>query len=218
MSTKIPTFDVLDRLMIAIEQAKAVPLTKKVVLDKDEIISLLHRLTDSIPSDMKHAQEIVKVENEILDESNRLAERTRRDAESQAKATISNANEQAKNTVDSANSQAQEALAQSKAQAAETLRSASDQANAILAEARNQANAIVTDAQNLAQKMVSESEIIARAQAEAREMLESTHHECEDYSMRVQGALNQMMEIADNGLARQLDSLRALRQEMNANQ
>ena len=76
---------------------------------------------------------------------------------------------------------------------------------------------MIADAQARAQQLVADSEIIARAQAEAQEMLESTHRECEDYSNRVRGAIAQMMDQADRGLAQQLDSLRGLRQDL-ANQ
>jgi len=81
-------------------------------------------------------------------------------------------------------------LADAQARASETLRSSSDQANAMLADAQARANAIISDAQARAQKMVSESEIIARAQAEAQEMLETTHRECEDFTMRVRSWLH----------------------------
>ena len=87
----------------------------------------------------------------------------------------------------------------------------------MLADAQARANALVADAQARAQQMVSDSEIVARAQAEAQEMLESAHRECEEYSAQVQSTVNQLMENADAALAQQLDSLRAMRQELAAN-
>ena len=50
------------------------------------------------------------------------------------------------------------------------------------------------------------------------EMLEAAHREGEDYSLRVHGAVSQMMEHADASLSQQLDALRALRQELAARQ
>lgn len=217
-NAKLATFELIDRLMLVAEQAKGIPLTNKMMVEREEVLGLLRRLEDSIPADLKQARDLLAIEKQIIDESNRQANQTVNEANAQAKNTVESANAQAQNTVDSANAQAQATLADAQARAAETLRSSSDQANAMLADAQARANAIISDAQARAQKMVSESEIIARAQAEAQEMLETTHRECEDFAMRVKGAVNHMMEMADAGLSQQLDSLRALRQDIASNQ
>ncbi|MBE5787200.1 MAG: hypothetical protein E7324_06625 [Clostridiales bacterium] len=206
-NTKLVSFELIDRLILMVEQAKGIPLTNKIFVEKEESMSLLRRLEDSIPADLKQARELLALEKQIIDESNRQAEKTVNDANQQAQATVESANQQAQATVNDA-----------QARASETLRSASDQANAMIADAQARANATIADAQARAQKMVSESEIIARAQAEAQEMLEATRRECEDYAARVHASMNHLMEMADAGLAQQLDALRALRQDVASNQ
>lgn len=217
-STKLMTFELIDRLNLLVTGARTVPLTNRIMADKEELLSLLKRLEDSIPGDVQQAKQLLEVEAQILEESRKEAEATVNSANSQAKNTVDSANAQAKATVDSANQQAQSTMADAQARAAETLRSATDQANAMLADAQARANAIVADAQARAQQLVAESEIIARAQAEAQEMLEAAHRECEDYSTRVHGAVARMVEHADISLSQQLDALRTLRQEINSNQ
>ena len=217
-STKLMTFEFIDRLNLLVSGARTVPLTNKIMADKEELLNLLKRLEDSIPDDVQQAKRLLDVEEQILAESRKEAEATINSANSLAKNTVDSANSQAKTTVESANSQAQSTVADAQARATETLRSATDQANAMLADAQARANAIVADAQARAQQLVAESEIIARAQAEAQEMLEAAHRECEDYSTRVHGAVAQMMEHADISLSQQLDALRTLRQEINLNQ
>lgn len=217
-TTRLATFDLIDKLLIMTEQAKNIPLTNKMMIEREEVVNLLRRLYDTIPSDMKQARDLLAVEKQIIEESNLQAQRTVNEANTQAQNTVDSANAQAQNTVDSANKQAQATVADAQARASETLRSASDQANAMMADAQARANATISDAQAMAQKMVSESEIIARAQAEAQEMMESTHRECEDYTMRVRNAVNHLMEMADAGLSQQLDAMRALRQDIASNQ
>lgn len=204
---KLATLEQIDRLSHLVQQAKAIPLTGKIMLDREEMSVLLTDIARVLPDDLKRAQEVLDLEHKIIEDSNR-----------QAVQTVEQANAQAQSTVESANAQAQATVAEAQNRASETLHSASDQANAMIADAQARANATLADAQARAQKMVSESEIIARAQAEAQEMLESAHRECEDYTARVQGAMNHLMEVADVSLSQQLDSLRALRQELAVNQ
>ena len=206
-STKLMTFELIDRLNLVVSSAKTFPLSNKLMVDKEELSGLLRRLEDSIPADLQQARQLLALEQQIIDESRRQAEETTKDAA-----------QNARSTVEKANTQAQSTLADAQARAAETLRSATDQANAMLADAQARANALVADAQARAQQMVADSEIIARAQAEAQELLESAHRECEDYSARVHGAVAQLLELADTGLAQQLDALRALRQNIASNQ
>lgn len=205
-STKLSTFEILDRMNLMVSSAKTFPLSNRLMLDREELSALLRRLEDSIPNDLQQARKLLAVEQQIIDESRR-----------QADSAMKEAGESAKQTVEKANNQANATLADAQARAAETLRTSTDQANAMLADAQARAAAIIADAQARAQHMVADSEIIARAQAEAQEMLESAHRECEEYSMRVHGSVSQMLEQADDGLARQLDALRALRQEISAN-
>ena len=46
-------------------------------------------------------------------------------------------------------------------------------------------------------------------------MMDNTQRECEEYSMRIHGAVAQMVEQADMAMASQLDALRTLRQEIS---
>ena len=203
-NNRLMTFEVLDRMEMIISGAKNIPLSKKIMLEKEEISSLMRRLQESIPADLQKAKAIIEQEETILNESNRIASET-----------TQKANQEAKTTVDSARAQADEMVNDAQTRAGDTLRTASDQANAMVADAQNRANAMIADAQAQAQQMVADSEIVARAQAEAQEILDNAHRDCEAYSARMHGAVGQMMENADMALAQQLDALRALRQEFS---
>ena len=201
-SNKLMTFDLIDRMSLIVSEARAIPLSKKIMLDKDEFASLLRRLEESIPGDLQKARAIIDEEEKILSESNRIATETTQKAKQESQAMMDNATSQSKQMV-----------ADAQAQASETMRSASDQANAMVADAQARANALVADAQAQAQQMVADSEIVARAQAEAQELLESAHRECDAYSAQMHDAVAQIMETVDIGLSQQLDALRAMRQD-----
>ena len=205
-NNRLMTFELLDRMEMMISEAKTIPLYKRIMLEKEEFASLMRRLEESIPADLQKAKAIIEQEETILNESNRIASET-----------TQKANREAQEAIDNARNQAQILTTNAQNQANDTLRSATDQANAMVTDAQNQASAMIANAQAQAQQMVADSEIIARAQAEAQEMLENAHRDCDAYSARVHGAVNQMMENADIALAQQLDALRAMRNDF-ANQ
>ena len=136
-------------------EAKAIPLTKKFMLDKEEFSSLMRRLEESIPVDVQNAKTIIDQEENIISESNRIAEETTRNANAEAQSAVENAKQEANAMV-----------ADAQSRAAETLRTSTDQANAMVADAQTRANALVADAQARAAQMVADSEIVARAHRE----------------------------------------------------
>lgn len=204
MSTiELRTFELIDRLHMLINDARSIPLSGKLMIDREEITELARKLEESIPADVKTASQVLVKEKEIIDESRRQANEMTRTAE-----------QNAKNTVDSANRQAQATTADATNKAAETVRVANEQAAAILSDAKNQHSAILQDAQNRANQMISEHEILARAQAEAQELRDRTQNDCDTYSRRVHEAVDAMLEQTDNSMVCQLDALRALRQQI----
>ena len=205
-SKRLMTFELLEQMAITISKATTIPIFNRILLDKEEFSSLMRRLEESIPADLQKARTIIEQEEQILNESNKIASETTQKASSEAQATIADAKTQASAMVNDA-----------QARANETMRSATDQANAMVNDAQARANAMIADAQAQAQQMVADSEITARAQAEAQEMLENTHRECDDFTARMHDAVGQMMEQADIGLSQQLDALRAMRQQFTNN-
>ena len=73
-STKLMTFEFIDRLNLLVSGARTVPLTNKIMADKEELLNLLKRLEDSIPDDVQQAKRLLDVEEQILAESRKEAE------------------------------------------------------------------------------------------------------------------------------------------------
>ena len=207
MSNKLMVFELIDRLNILLSTSPRVPLSGRIVVDKQQVSALLQQIEDSISPDVKNAQKLLEMEKQIIQESQK-----------QAQDTVAEANNTAHAATEDATRRAQATLADAQARAAEVSRNASDKANAMVADAQARAGAMIADAQARAQQLVSESEIVARAQSEAQDMIESARQECEGYRQRVSGDVNALLEHADVSMTQQLDALRQLRQDIGARQ
>ena len=58
-------YDILEKLQFEIENAASVPLTNKVMIDKDEILDMIDDLRNAMPEDISQAQKIKESENRI---------------------------------------------------------------------------------------------------------------------------------------------------------
>jgi cell division septum initiation protein DivIVA len=65
----------IDKLDHLVDQAKAVPLTDQVRIDREEIWEILDQMRATIPDEIKQARWIVKERQEMLGEAKREAER-----------------------------------------------------------------------------------------------------------------------------------------------
>jgi F0F1-type ATP synthase membrane subunit b/b' len=74
----------IDQLEGLIENAKSVPLSKQLRLDRSEIYGLLDEMRTTIPDEVKQARWMVKERQEALDEAKREASRILTEARDQA--------------------------------------------------------------------------------------------------------------------------------------
>src|SRR5712671_3467567 len=70
----------IDKLDDLVHNARPVPLTDQVRVDREEIYDLLDQMRATIPEEIKQARWIVKERQEMLAESKREAERVVKDA------------------------------------------------------------------------------------------------------------------------------------------
>ena len=76
--------ELIDKLDDLIHNARAVPLTDQVRIDRDAIYDLLDQMRSTIPEEVKQARWIVKERQEMLAEAKREAERLVADARDKA--------------------------------------------------------------------------------------------------------------------------------------
>src|ERR1700710_1519012 len=70
----------IDKLDQLVHEAKAVPLTDQVRIDREEIWEILDQMRATIPEEIKQARWIVKERQEMLAEAKRVAERLVKEA------------------------------------------------------------------------------------------------------------------------------------------
>ena len=74
----------IDKLDDLVHQAKAVPLTDQVRIDREEIYDILDQMRATIPEEIKQARWIVKERQEMLAEAKRETDRLLGEAREQA--------------------------------------------------------------------------------------------------------------------------------------
>ena len=107
----------IDKLDDLVHNAKAVPLTDQVRIDRDEIYDILDQMRATIPDEIKQARWIVKERQEMLAEAKRECDRMLGEAREQAIREASQteivklAERQAQEVIDDARRQARETQA-----------------------------------------------------------------------------------------------------------
>ena len=104
----------IDKLDDLVHNAKPVPLTDQVRVDKEEVYDILDQMRATIPEEIKQARWIVKERQEMLAEAKREAERIVKEARDQQQRLISQeeithqAERAAEEIVEDANTRARE--------------------------------------------------------------------------------------------------------------
>src|SRR6186997_1061252 len=80
----------IDKLDDLVHNAKPVPLTDQVRVDREEIYDLLDQMRATIPEEIKQARWIVKERQEMLAEAKREAERIVKEAREQQARLVAN--------------------------------------------------------------------------------------------------------------------------------
>ena len=107
----------IDKLDDLVHNAKAVPLTDQVRIDREEIYDILDQMRATIPEEIKQARWIVKERQEMLAEAKREQDRLLQEAREQAVREASQteivklAERQAQEIIDEARRQARETRA-----------------------------------------------------------------------------------------------------------
>lgn len=128
---EMDVMEIVDMLEETVEKASSVPLTGKIMLDKDEILDYLQELRLVYPDELKEAKWVKEERQRILSE-----------AEARAEAIQKNAEETQMQLIDEH----------------EITRCAYDQANELVKNATEQAMNIKTDCDEYVDEMLSDAE------------------------------------------------------------
>lgn len=82
--------ELIDAIYDIVQDAKGVPLANdKCIIERDRMLDILDELKETVPSEIKTAQDIVERRNELLGTGKREADAIRRQAEDDAKKMVS---------------------------------------------------------------------------------------------------------------------------------
>lgn len=150
----------LDQIEALVEQARAVPLSAMVMMNRAEILDLLDQAREALPEDLVAADAVVADADAVLGR-----------ADSAAETTIAEANTRARSTLDQAQEKADHIVATANEQAERTTSRADEEAEATLKQARSEAESILVDANAQAKRLVSTENIVRMAEERAREIV-----------------------------------------------
>ncbi len=86
------TDDLLDALKELVEDARGIPLAgEKCILDRDQLLDLIDELRETLPAEIKEAEDIMQRRSELVAQSKREAEAIRRQADEDARQRVSEA-------------------------------------------------------------------------------------------------------------------------------
>jgi cell division septum initiation protein DivIVA len=79
----------IDELQVLIEEAKTVPLSSSVVVNRDEVLELLAQLKEQVPDDIRQARWMARDRDELLARARKEAERIAAEAREQRDSLLS---------------------------------------------------------------------------------------------------------------------------------
>lgn len=161
---KMEILEVLDRLENIAASATKLPLTKRVVLNPQEIRELVGQVRNTLPADMNEAVQIIRYRDSIIAQAQADADRLRAGAQREAQEALSESQ-----------------ITKEARKKAEELKSAAQrQGRAILAEAQRQAASHASGADAYA------VDVLRRLERELDTLLETARHGLQYLETRLQ--------------------------------
>ncbi|WP_230297836.1 DivIVA domain-containing protein [Actinomyces provencensis] len=150
----------LDQLEDLIDQARSVPLSASVMVNRAELLDLIDQAREALPDDLVAADAVVADADAVLGR-----------ADSAAEVTIAEANTRARSTLDDARERADQMLQDAREQASHTVTRAQEEAEETRNQARSDAESTIADANAQAERLVSTENITHLAEDRARQIV-----------------------------------------------
>lgn len=173
------------------------------VVNRSTMTAQLEYLRDNIPDTVDKAAEIVRNEEQIRME----AERIRKD-------TLNNAQTQAQGMVDEASAKAASMIDQAVQEANARVEHAVNEANATVENAKAEAARIIADAQKKADELVEEESIVRRARVESEELRESARQEATNLHKNTLNYIDSLLAETDRKMSELINNIRLERNEI----
>ncbi len=190
----------LEQIVILMEEARAVPLSANVIVNKAEVIDLVEQAREALPEDLRAADAVVADADAVLDRADSAAEVTIAEANAKAKILVEDAREKADLILSEAKEEAERRTSRAKEEAEVTIARAHSEAERTLTEARQNAENILAEhtlttmAQERAQKIVSDAKV------QAGDLTSGADRYVVDSLTNLAQTLREMLRTTDGGL------------------
>jgi len=134
---ELRVLELLEEFEDKLEASTTVPLTGKILVDRDDLMTLLKEINELLPDEYQHVRWIKSQKDDILDAANETANAIRQNAEIEARTRLDEAEAKAGDMVMAASVRANELV-----ESHEIVRRARQKAEAVIAEAENKAEGI----------------------------------------------------------------------------
>ncbi len=193
----------LDQIELLVENARAVPLSANIVLNKAEILDLVGQAREALPEDLVAADAVVADADAVLSRADNVAE-----------AAVAEATARSRILLDEARDKADTVLAETADEAARKVERANEEAHQTRARAQQEAEAILDDARAQVERLVSTDHITEMAQQHGLEIVQRAKREAaalrkgaQDY---VSNSLGQTATLLEDLLRRTEAGVKAL--------
>lgn len=140
----------LEELEDVLDDATSFPMSKKSLVDVEQIKTIVEDIRLNTPQEIKQAKAIVDNRNNVINEAKIEAENIIKKAQAEARALVAR-----DEITKAAQAEANRIIGQANEEARNTIADAQTQASQILGEASQQANEMVTSAQSRSREMTN---------------------------------------------------------------
>lgn len=198
----------LDQIDVLVENARGVPLSANIVLNKAEILDLVGQAREALPEDLVAADAVVADADAVL---------TR--ADSAAEAAVSEANAKARSVLEESRERADSIMAEARDEAERRVQRAEEESAHTISRAKKEAEDLLADARAQAERMVAADAVTEMAQSRANDLITKSRRESERLREGAQQyvgeALGQTSNLLNDLLRRTDAGLRAISDRRN---
>ena len=194
----------IDKLDDLVHNAKPVPLTDQVRVDKEEIYDILDQMRATIPEEIKQARWIVKERQEMLAEAKREAERIVKEARERQTQLVSQ--EEIYDILDQMRATIPEEIKQARWIVKER--------QEMLAEAKREAERIVKEARERQTQLVSQEEITKQAERAAEDIIEDARAREREIRLGAEDYADEILNTLEVNLSKFIAAVRRGRERL----
>lgn len=140
-SMDLKVLKLLDEFENKLENVASIPLTGKIMIDREDILEIVREINILLPEEYQHVKWIKSQKTQIMDDAQRTAEGLLENAQIEERLVMENLKKQEENILYSAEERARDMINES-----EIVMAANARSNEIITEAESVASAIVQNA------------------------------------------------------------------------